>query len=404
MFNLLDADLIALAERCALPIYLVGGFVRNFLIDGSASQDYDLASALDTQSFLKALSEFKPNSIAEYKNTGTVTFTLGKNRYEYTQFRKETYARGNHKPQSVQFVSDIVTDAKRRDFKCNAVYYDIKNKIFVDPLGGIADIKAKILDTVAEPSIVFACDGLRLMRLARFYGQLCFTPTEQVLDGAKAFANNIDDISKERILEELKLILTADTKYPFSLINAPSKCLTLLKEIGVLERIFDKELTNLQVLDGVQEQYRLHALLLLTNESSLEKLKVDTKTKESVKRLNKASKKALNLANSNKIREFLLEFYAELPQFFALSDLFDGVDMQTIKAEYDLAIKQGAPFNLIDLKIQAKTLQNIGFSGKELGSQLKKLQFECVLEPSKNNQNYLLETCKKDILLLKNSD
>jgi poly(A) polymerase len=74
----------------------------------------------------------------------------------------------------------------------------------VDPLDGIEDVYAKVLDTVDKPEITFSRDGLRLMRLARFAGELGFEPTRQVIDGATEHAHNILDISPERVYDELK--------------------------------------------------------------------------------------------------------------------------------------------------------------------------------------------------------
>ena len=73
------------------------------------------------------LSEAGFEIVAEYKRTGTVMFTDGVNHYEYTAFRKEKYLGGEHTPSVTEFTEDIGEDAVRRDFKCNAIYYDIKN-------------------------------------------------------------------------------------------------------------------------------------------------------------------------------------------------------------------------------------------------------------------------------------
>ena len=86
----------------------------------------------------------------------------------------------------------IYGDLYNRDLTINAIAYD---NGFIDPLGGILDIKNKTLSTVCEPDRVFSFDGLRLMRLARFAGELNFQPTYEVIQSAKKYAGNILDIS-----------------------------------------------------------------------------------------------------------------------------------------------------------------------------------------------------------------
>lgn len=186
MIDKINAPLRALAGRLNKNLYLVGGCVRNYLIDGKLSGDFDLASANTESELLAAFGgDFAP--VAVYPRTGTVMFKdRAGTHYEHTAFRGEEYEKGGgHTPARTYFTEDIAADAVRRDFKCNAVYYDLKNAVYADPLGGVADIKNKTLDTVAPPEKVFCSDGLRLLRLCRFAGELGFAPTREVVAGAK---------------------------------------------------------------------------------------------------------------------------------------------------------------------------------------------------------------------------
>ena len=134
MKKFLTPKIQILAKKLNSPLYVVGGFVRNYLIDGSVSSDIDLASPILTEELVSALTECGFNVVAEYRRTGTVVFEGDGNRYEFTSFRTESYLPGGtHTPDTVIFTKDIMADAKRRDFTCNAVYYDIKNDKFLDP-------------------------------------------------------------------------------------------------------------------------------------------------------------------------------------------------------------------------------------------------------------------------------
>ncbi len=243
MKNILPKNFIILAKTMPKPLYVVGGAVRNFLIDGSLSTDIDLAGAIPTADFVKTLNEFGIKERAVYPRTGTVMFSDGAYHYEYTAFRRDKYNGGEHLPEVSEFTEDIGEDALRRDFKCNAIYYDVKKDKIIDLLGGASDIKNKTLSTVCEPDKVFSVDGLRLMRLARFAGELNFQPTYEVIQSAKKYADNILDISPERIFNELKMILVSDCKYTFSDPIGHYNALKILDHTRVLDKILP-ELTE----------------------------------------------------------------------------------------------------------------------------------------------------------------
>ena len=161
---------------------------------------------------------------------------LNKVEAEYAAFRSDKYIRGEHTPAETFFTEDISLDARRRDFACNAIYYDISADSFVDPLGGIDDVNAKRLRTADAPDKVFGEDGLRLLRLARFAGTTGFTPTAETIASAKKNAALIADIAPERVFAELKLILAADEKYGNE--RGVYEALKILDETRVLDGIF----------------------------------------------------------------------------------------------------------------------------------------------------------------------
>ena len=162
--------------------------------------------------------------------------SLNKVEAEYAAFRSDKYIRGEHTPAETFFTEDISLDARRRDFACNAIYYDISADSFVDLLGGIDDVNAKRLRTADAPDKVFGEDGLRLLRLARFAGTTGFTPTAETIASAKKNAELIDDIAPERVFAELKLILSADEKYGNE--RGVYEALKILDETRVLDGIF----------------------------------------------------------------------------------------------------------------------------------------------------------------------
>ena len=242
MRAILPEKLKNLAKSCPSPLYVVGGSVRDFLAKLTPTiHDWDICSPMPAEEFSIFAQREGFIVQAVYKNTGTVKITDGEIDYEYSCFRSDKYVRGTHVPVEIFFTPDIRLDAKRRDFTANAIYYDIAKEEFVDPLLGIPAIQEKRLTTVDHANKVFGEDGLRLMRLARQAAQLGFEPDGACLLGATENASLIQDISPERIYEELITILTADGKC--NVTNAPYHGFQILEKTGVLAYILP-ELTQ----------------------------------------------------------------------------------------------------------------------------------------------------------------
>lgn len=223
-----------LSQKTPSTLYIVGGYVRNYLAENYISRDIDLAGNISAEEFISRAENLGFTVLSSIKKIGSVKIAHGNLRCEYSRFRVDRYKTGGkHFPFMVEFTGDISADAERRDFKCNAVYYDIKAEKIVDPLCGINDIKNKVLDTVKTPEEVFRSDGIRLLRLARFSAELGFKPTLRTIAGARLFAENIKDVSAKRIAEEMKMIKNSADKYPFSPANGYNIGLSVLKSIGV---------------------------------------------------------------------------------------------------------------------------------------------------------------------------
>lgn len=218
-------ELKTFAATFPVPLFLVGGYVRDALC-GKISDDIDVCSSLPVSDVVEHLKNTPFTVSLIKKDTGTVSVKSGKTLWQYTSFRTDLYDRG-HSPVSTRPAS-MHEDALRRDFKANAVYYDINKEAIVDPLDGVKDIENRILSTTRTPKEVFSEDGLRLMRLARLSSETGFTVDDGTLTGARENAEKIVEISPERIRTELERILLSPV---------PSVGLELLFKEGVLSLI-----------------------------------------------------------------------------------------------------------------------------------------------------------------------
>lgn len=217
------------ADSLPFHIYIAGGYVRNAIL-GYPFSDIDIAAALPSSEIKKFLPSSAHFQIVN-ATLDTAVIKLGDIKLEYTPFRVEQYEGGKHTPIKIDFIDDIYQDSLRRDFTCNAMYYDIAEQKIIDFHGGIEDANNKLLRAVNSPDKVFGEDGLRLMRLARFAAQLSFEIEPKTMAAAQKNAHLLKDISAERIRDELNLILQADQKYGVK--DAHYRGLKLIGEIGL---------------------------------------------------------------------------------------------------------------------------------------------------------------------------
>ena len=433
-----------LAKNCPFPLYIVGGFVRDAVAKiENANHDIDICAPADAGKFCEIAIMCGAHIGGVYKNTGTVKLGFGKEEYEFTSFRSDEYVRGEHIPVKTFFTDDILLDARRRDFKCNAVYYDIAKGEIRDPLSGISDIEKKVISTVADADKVFGEDGLRLMRLARQAAQTGFTPTDECLAGARKNAALIADISAERIYAELDAILHADEKY--GLHGAQYRGLKILDAIGVLNIILpeltlgrgmeqNKAFHRYDVLEHslraalyAESDIRLAALLhdigkprcFLDNgnfhehekagaeiaEKVCQRLKVSKKLTEEVKRLCRLHMYDLKLdTRKNKVRKLIVENLdifdklLEIKQadFSACTDDTNEAPCVTKwKKIFKEMKEEGVPFSLKELNVRGDELINVGVPPREAGTVLNSFLYECVVNPALNDKKTLLMRAEK---------
>ncbi len=430
--------LLSLAAKADFPLYVVGGAVRDALASLPASQDWDLCAPVSAERFSALAIECGLEVNGVYKNTGTVNLTDGSVKMEFTSFRTDVYRRGEHAPAKITFTSDIRTDALRRDFKCNALYYDIQKGELVDPLGGEADVREKVLETTRDADEVFSEDGLRLMRLARQSAQLGFTPSFACLFGAKFNAARIAKISAERIFAELLLILHADEKYArryahydgLKILESTDVLNYILPELAagkgmaqrrdfhdhdVLEHSFrackyaDPRVRLSALLHDVgkpaafRESGKFHGHDVVGEELArtvLERLKAPKKTTETVCRLTRLHMYDLDgKARESKIRAFIVKnFDVYAPLLLLKQADFSGCKddlrvcptiekWEAIRASMQA---EGVPFTLKELAVRGNDLRG-AVPEKKTGEVLAKLLLFCAQDGRRNHPQILLK-------------
>ncbi len=234
--------LARVAGETATPVYVIGGYVRDLILQ-RPSKDVDVVVVGSGIAFARKVADaFGSGVRAKYfKNFGTAMVRYKSWELEFVGARKESYRRNSRKP--IVENGSLSDDQRRRDFTINAMSVSLQKKDFgklVDPFDGISDLEKKLIRTPLDPDITFSDDPLRMMRAIRFATQLDFTIEQNTYAAIGRNCNRIGIVSKERILDELNLIVMADK---------PSTGFELLDETGLLKKIFPK----LSELKGVEK-------------------------------------------------------------------------------------------------------------------------------------------------------
>ena len=189
--------------------FIVGGCVRDALL-GKTPTDYDICTNALPKETLKLFSDFR--IIETGIKHGTVTLLLDSVPYEITTFRTDGDYLDSRHPQSVNFVTNIEEDLKRRDFTVNAMAYNQTDGL-IDLYGGQKDLENKIIRCVGNSEQRFTEDALRIMRAIRFCATLDFAIEDETKKSIFKLKSNLLNIAKERInVEFTKTLLSDNTK------------------------------------------------------------------------------------------------------------------------------------------------------------------------------------------------
>ncbi len=181
----------------------VGGCVRKHLSNEDID-DIDIATILSSVEIKEKFKNTNFKVVDTGLKHGTVTLVSEKFKLELTTLRKDVKTDGRHA--EVEYIDNWQLDSERRDFTINAIYLDIKGKIF-DPQLGTIDLKNNNVKFIGDPQKRIEEDYLRIIRFIRFKIMYDSKVEPTTNSAIKLNLNGIKTISKERILIELYKIL-----------------------------------------------------------------------------------------------------------------------------------------------------------------------------------------------------
>lgn len=247
-------DIATVSEQTGLPVFVVGGYVRDQVMNREGNKDIDFVVDGSGIAFAQAFAAYvgeEAGTLIEFTDFDTARFVFIQEKdekrvklfeIEFAGARKEEYLAHSRKPKVTP--TTIEQDLSRRDFTVNAMARQVEKGgdlgPVIDPFDGITDIENKVLKTPLDPDQTFIDDPLRMMRAARFAAQLQFSLDEGVLLSMHRNRERLSIVSKERIQEELMKLMNTKT---------PSHGLWLLHGTKLL----DECIPEVSALAGVEE-------------------------------------------------------------------------------------------------------------------------------------------------------
>jgi poly(A) polymerase len=252
----------SVSEQMQVPAFVIGGYVRDIILDRNFRQDIDIVVTGSGIDFAHKVAEKLGEDIPVkfFKNFGTAMLKYHGIQVEFVGARRESYRKDSRKP--VVEDGTIEDDQNRRDFTINALAIDLTRSNFgqlIDPFNGLSDLQNKIIRTPLEPDITFSDDPLRMMRAIRFATQLGFSIDPDCFLSIKRNADRIHIVSAERVTDELNLIILSPE---------PSIGFIMLYDAGLLQLIFPEfcALKGAEVVDGIGHKDNFyHTLKVLDN-------------------------------------------------------------------------------------------------------------------------------------------
>lgn len=354
-------------ERSGYEARLVGGCVRDTLLHRRPN-DWDVATAAPPEAVTELFERTVPTGIRH----GTVTVLYGGSACEVTTYRVEGAYSDHRRPDSVRFTSRLEEDLSRRDFTINAMAMDASLTL-TDPFGGREDLSRRLIRCVGDARERFTEDSLRMLRAVRFAAQLDFALDSAALEAIAVCAPLCSALSPERVAAELRAVLA----------SRDPDMVWLMADLGLLNAWLTPRKGERTHLGALPRYARLAHFCsdlsrcgsITSTDTFLRSLRIDTR---SVKICSAAAE---ILASGSRDYKRLLRDYGE-----------DAVLAVYPKSRRLRAIlRSGECWSLASLAITGGELAALGYAGRELGEELRRL-LEHVIDCPEDNRPEIL--CK----------
>ena len=352
-------------EEHGFKAYIVGGFVRDYLL-GISTSDIDICTSATPKEIMNI---FDMTSLPK-EDYGSVNVTYKKHNFQITTFRKEINYYDYRHPEEITYIDNLEEDLKRRDFTINTICID-KNGKTIEILEGIKDLNNKTIKTVGNSNEKFHDDPLRILRAIRFATKLDFELSDEVVEAIKNNKNLLKKISYDRKKQELdKILLSKNAK----------KGVELLIKLGIDKELEINNLSDLVILDSLVGMWALLDIPLNTYSFT-----------NSEKKQMSDIKKALKVDNLDSYNLYKYGLYAN-----SIAGVIKGMSRSKITSNYHaLTIQSRKDIDITSYEIMSdlKILP-----GPKINKIYEKLEKEILKGNIKNNKSDILKYCRENFL------
>jgi len=400
-------DLSKIFSKNDSKLFVVGGYIRDSLL-GLKATDLDIASNLTFEQLKVMLDGTNFKVYLTSNKLGTCIIASKGFKAEHTTFRSEGYEDGgSHTPIDVVFVNTPHEDSERRDFTINSFYYDVENDTILDFYDGKSDLEKRRIKAIVSPKHVFSNDGLRILRMVRQAVELDFMIEDNTFLMARDMIDQLDDISKERIIKELKLIFNADKKYGFKNPNAVRNAIEYMLDLKLIPKLFKNsiEVPHLEVEDfsatlSCKRENRLVAFVwdivrnnpemeqCLNNILSTESVSLSNEERENIKMCVEA---LIALTKTDISYSFIAKY---LKVIDTVTDLLQ-TNKNKIKQKTKEFYEKNMPKDLKELQIDGNDCIALGLEKEEIRDILNRMITLVFNEEIANEREALLDCLKK---------
>ena len=373
----------------------VGGAVRNHMMRLPVA-DVDMAATLSPEHMVEILSKTQIKVIPTGIDHGTVTAVRGKDKCEITTLREDVETDGRHA--KVVFTDDWVEDAKRRDFTINTLLMDKKGQIY-DPLGlGLDDIRKRAILFVGEASQRIKEDALRILRYYRFIALYGDKPDEYTQEVCQKYAELVNSLSKERVTEELKKILSVERSVDV---------LGFMNKANVLPQVFGKNFQerlfkNYTILQKRYDLFNLCARFFVLFDKDVSEKDIKSQLSFSNKELQFLGDLEKALESLSKTENLRLDYLKKQIYAFGREEVLQALLIHFARTGLTTFDEAGltllGKWDMPVLPITGKDLQGLGLEqGPEIGKLLQRLEEWWVENNFKPQHDECLEWVKSKL-------
>ncbi len=342
------SEISALVKEGGFEAYLVGGCVRDVILNRDVNDLDMICMSHDYRSFAHSVRILLPSAWVEFKDN--VRLVCPNLEIDVSKPRGET----------------LLEDLSKRDFTINSLAMDFDGNIF----GDRSDIDAKIIRHVSETT--FTDDPLRMLRTFRFVAQLGFQVCPETIDKIHTEKHLIKESPKERILQELSKLF----KGPFA-----DTALSLMNDCGLYPLIFENHEYGCLSLESCRTgkgfEFFLSALIYEDSDikSLLSSLSLSNASSRKAVRTSEAADKLYNNFKNFDIFELRKLIYAYSDELEDALELFsaaakcDTLELADIDAYvHDVMIQTGQVDFETPMRLNGGFLMNLGIkAGRMMG-------------------------------------